>query len=384
MPKRVSLQPRKSKLENLPWMINLPARITDSGKRERRFFATKAKAATFGDQQRVRLDNFGTAATLLSPGDLEQASAAFAQIRAYGVSLSTVVAHYVDWRKRRDSSVTFKDLFDMFVSAEKRSEAHTRGLKYTLPRFAGLHQKPVSEITSRDLEREIHGMTPSVKNAFLRNLRAVFNYGLKRGFLAVNPVSGLDFAKLPEKEVVTLTTAQAAELMAAAEADFDLLPYHAIGLFGGIRPMELQRLAWSDLDLREKHIHIRPEVSKTGRRRIVDMEPNLCAWLGAFIARGGNAKGPVTPSVNLRKRLREVRSTAGVGDWHQDVMRHTYASNWLAKHGDINKLTLFMGHESTDMLWKHYHKATKQRDAARYWKIKPSADRVNVVPMRAA
>ena len=182
-----------------------------------------------------------------------------------------------------------------------------------------------------------------------------------------------DFAKLPEKEVVTLTTTQAAELIAAADADFDLLPYHAIGLFAGIRPMELQRLAWSDIDLREKHIHIRPEVSKTGRRRIVDMEPNLCAWLGGFIARGGDATGLVTPSVNLRKQLREVRSTAGVGDWHQDVMRHTYASNWLAQHGDINKLTLFMGHESTDMLWKHYHKATKQRDAVRYWKIKPAA-----------
>ncbi len=63
---------------------------------------------------------------------------------------------------------------------------------------------------------------------------------------------------------------------------------------------------------------------------------------------------------------------AGLEAWVQDVMRHSFASNWLAEHGDINRLTLQMGHESTDMLFRHYNRTCKRKDAAKYWQIMPS------------
>jgi integrase len=216
-------------------------------------------------------------------------------------------------------------------------------------------------------------MTPAVRNAFLRNLRAVFNFGVKREWLESNPVSKLDFEKIKNGEIVTLSPPEAEALMNAAEADNDLLPYHALGLFAGIRPLELERLEWRHVDLDEGHIEIASAVSKTGRRRIIDIEPNLQAWLSHYVARGGNTQGRVTPTTNLRKNLRDIRKTAGLTEWTQDVMRHSYASYWLAQHGDINRLTLQMGHESADMLWKHYHKASKRKDAALYWKIMPAS-----------
>ena len=76
-------------------------------------------------------------------------------------------------------------------------------------------------------------------------------------------------------------------------------------------------------------------------------------------------------------RLFEVERT----EWTQDVMRHSYASYWLAQHGDINQLTLQMGHENPDMLWKHYHKASKRKDAQSYWKIMPCEVRQKIVPI---
>jgi integrase len=92
-----------------------------------------------------------------------------------------------------------------------------------------------------------------------------------------------------------------------------------------------------------------------------------------YIETGEKTAGKVTPLTNLRKRLRDIRAAAELTDWVQDVMRHSYASYWLAHHGDINRLTLQMGHESADMLWKHYHKASKRKEAAKYWQIMPSA-----------
>ena len=144
--------------------------------------------------------------------------------------------------------------------------------------------------------------------------------------------------------------------------------------------MELARLEWKDVDMIEGHIEVPPGVVKpttrkgvtVGRRRIIDMEPNLRAWLEAFVANGGSTEGKIVDTGGLRDRLRAVRAEAGLEKWHQDVMRHCYASYWLAEHSDINKLTMFMGHSSTAMLWKHYHRASKKKDAAAFWKIEPA------------
>lgn len=301
---------------------------------------------------------------------------AFDRLRPYSASLNTVVSEFIARHNARAKSVTFKQLFESFTNAKKnRSEAYLRGLKYTLPRFEALHDRVVADLEPQDIERGLEDMTPAVRNAFLRNLRAVFNFGVKRSWLEANPIAKLDFEDVRRGEVVTLTPKQAESLMEAAEAaDNDLLPYHALALFAGIRPLELQRLEWRHVDLLEGHIEITPQVSKTGRRRIIDIEPNLSAWLKRHIARGGSTRGTVTPLVNLRTNLRTIRAAAKIKEWTQDIMRHSYASYWLAEHSDINRLTLQMGHENPDMLWKHYHKASKKKDAALYWVITPEPD----------
>jgi integrase len=373
MARRLALEPCSTGLKKWPWRVNLPANITASGKRERRFFKSKAEAQTFCQLQRIRIENYGRNAVGLTPGQQEEAAMAFERLAPYSVPLNTAVADFIARQRAKANSVTFKTLFDSFTtSKQNRSAAYLRGLKYTLPRFSGLHEHNVSEIGPADIEAEMDGMTPAVRNAFQRNLRAVFNFGVKRGYLESNPVSKLDFEKIKKGEVVTLSPAQAEALMRAAETDNDLLPYHAIGLFAGVRPMELERLEWRHVDLVEGHIEITSTVSKTGRRRIIDIEPNLHAWLNRYIEHGGVAAGKVTPLTNLRKQLRDIRAAAELTEWTQDIMRHCYASYWLAHHGDINRLTLQMGHENADMLWKHYHKASKRKDTARYWQIMPS------------
>jgi integrase len=139
--------------------------------------------------------------------------------------------------------------------------------------------------------------------------------------------------------------------------------------------MELERLEWRHVDLSERHIEVAAAVSKTGRRRIVDIEPNLRAWLTRYIENGGRTSGQVTPVTNLRTRLRDIRAAAKLKAWPQDVMGHSYASYWLAHHEEIDRLTLQMGHQSPDMLFEHYNRAAKRKDAAKFWKITPSVKR---------
>jgi integrase len=379
MPKRFSLEPRKSGPVTSPWCVNVPARISESGKRERKFFATKSAAETYGKAHRIRIENYGTAATLLTPGQLEEAAKAFEQLRPFKATLNEAVAEFMARRSQDGRSVTFKKLFELFIEAKaRRSPSYRRQLKYTLPRFEALHEELVSRIRAPRIDDQTAAMTPSARNAMLRVLRAAFNFGIKRDYLVRNPIEKLDFESLARSEVEILPPKEAAALMTAA-AECDLLAYHALGMFAGIRPDELRRLNWSDIDLTERHILIRSEVAKNHRRRIIDIEPNLIAWL-----RICKSSGDVTPLKNLRSRLRTIRWAAAESiargtaneaphlyQWKQDIMRHSFASYWLASHGDINKLTLMMGHENTTMLWKHYHKAAKKAEAEKYWKIGP-------------
>jgi integrase len=393
MPKRFSLEPSKTGPATSPWCVNIPARISESGKRERKFFATKNAAQTYGKSHRIRIENYGTAATLLTPGQLEEAAKAFEQLRLFNATLNEAVVEFMARRNQDGRSVTFKKLFALFVEAKaRRSPSYRRQLKYTLPRFEALHAALVSRISAAQIHDQTAAMKPAVRNAMLRVLRAAFNFGIKRDYLAHNPIEKLDFESLARSEVEILSPKEAAALMALAAESPDLLGYHALGMFAGIRPEELRRLNWSDVDLVERHIMVRSEVAKNHRRRIIDIEPNLIAWL-----RICKRVGPVAPPTNLRSRLRKLHWLAGesismretVNEaahlfcWKQDIMRHSFASYWLAKHGDINKLTLLLGHATTTMLWKHYHRAAKKTEAERYWSIMPPSKR-KVVEFAAA
>jgi integrase len=160
----------------------------------------------------------------------------------------------------------------------------------------------------------------------------------------------------------------------ALDHDLRLLPFVTIGLFCGIRPDgELQKLAWSDIDLAEKVVTIRPEVSKTNRRRFVDLSDNAILWLESYRSKGGQTAGRIVTYTEseLRGHRRKNWEAAGVTEWIQQGMRHTYCSNWLAKHKDVNKLVLQSGHDSPDTMWRHYHRGTTAEEAERFWSIVP-------------
>jgi integrase len=185
----------------------------------------------------------------------------------------------------------------------------------------------------------------------------------------------MDFVRRQRTEVETLTNKQVkAMLEHAMSEDLQLLPFLILGLFCGIRPDgELQKIEWSDIDLDGKSITIRPEISKTNRRRFVDLSDNAAAWLRAYGGRGGAFEGRVVPLTPSALRLHRIANwkAAGITEWIQQGMRHTYCSNWLAMHEDVNKLVLQSGHDSVDTMWRNYHKGVKKTDAEKFWATRP-------------
>ena len=389
MARSISLKPTRTGPPSKPWRVNIPAKISESGKRERRFFETKAVADTFAQQQRTQRENFGNRSTLLTPGQLEEAARAFERLKELGVSLNVVVSEYIQRHDARAQSVTFKVLWERFTATKaKKSTEHKTALKYTFTRFEDLHEKLACDISSGEIDRATAGMPASARNAFLRNLRAGFNFGMQQDppWLAENPVRKLKFSETPPRTKECFTPAQCLALLnAAVEHDFELVPYFALALFAGIRPeKELGQLEWAKINLADRNITVEWQTAKNNHTRQVDMERVLRAWLRFYIGRGGKTTGAVTPTENLRKRLRALRKAAGITRWIQDGPRKCYASYWLARKPDYARLLKNMGHTTQKMIDEHYNAAPTRKDALVFWKILPPRVSSKIVPMVAA
>ena len=101
------------------------------------------------------------------------------------------------------------------------------------------------------------------------------------------------------------------------------LAWLVLGLFAGVRPNELDRLKWGDLDLDAGLLRFDAAASKVRQRRIVHLEPAAREWLS--VAKMVKAEVPL-PHVTRRRYLRALRNELGFEDSPKDVLRQTAAS----------------------------------------------------------
>jgi integrase len=137
----------------------------------------------------------------------------------------------------------------------------------------------------------------------------------------------------------------------------------ALLAFAGIRPDtsdgEISRLDWSAVGKTE--IYVSPEVAKTKTDRHVPITPALRSWLA-----GHPAEGPVCPP-NWQRAWKAIRKASGISQ-HRDLLRHTFASHFLAAYGD-HACKMAMGHQAgSDVLFRHYRRAVTAAAGKSYFK----------------
>jgi len=362
-----------------PWVVNVPPQLSATGRRQELFFATKVEASAECERLKSRKDNFGISLSTMSSARIAAAAEAYNLLEPHNIDLLDAVRSHLRVIEQRSASVSFEAAFDRFAELKgNKSLKYRQEIRHAKATVAPLFGKLICEVRADDLEQILAKLPAGSRNAKMRRLRSVFNLAIKRGWIepGQSPVARLDFADGVQKEVEIVPVDQVSGMLGhALENDLELLPFLVLGLFCGIRPRgELEKLEWRDIDLAERSVTIRPEVSKTNRRRFPELSENAIAWLGAYRDRGGLMEGPIVPvtSAVLRKKRRaNWKAVAGEAPWIQQGMRHTFCSNWLALHGDVNKLVLLSGHDSPDVMWRCYHRGTKKAAAERFWSIMP-------------
>jgi hypothetical protein len=111
------------------WRVAVPPALSQKGKRENRYFATKADAQTFVGELKERQARFGSLASYLTAQQVAEASAALQMLAPTGASLLDAAREYLVLHSARNQSATVAALFDQFAALPGTKSARQSNIR---------------------------------------------------------------------------------------------------------------------------------------------------------------------------------------------------------------------------------------------------------------
>ena len=329
-------------------------------------------------------------------------------VARYGVHVrGTMAVDRVPLRDARGQCLQDKERSGMRLRSREELEISLRAFErwlLMLPRFTAETIDPnwtpaVCEITREDVTgyldslRSRAGLKASGKsrNNARGDLHAFFDWcrgrhkgrsmpGVSRRWCAENPVTEIPKVEARPPVPCVLSVEEAAALMRHVEAyqAGRLAPFYALALFAGLRPGrggELHKLAAHPhlsvscreaggrplIDLERGVITVTADVSKTGRKRVVTIQPNLRQWLVRYGVSNLLPHGSETA-------IRSIRKACNLG---HDVCRHSFISFHIAAFGSKARAALEAGN-SEAIIDAHYLNLPTQKEGEAFFGILPA------------
>ena len=371
----IKLRPKRTQKG---WSINIPPILSETCKRRRLFFRSRDEAEQFAAPIRKSYRS-GSIHRILPSTQSQFAVRAFEILgnRPPEVIFQAVKL-WMDQKEQESKSVTFVEACEAFVESPFKTHltaTYRNSFLYYRKRFTKIASKLLVEITTADIQQEFSKMSPSARNTSSAHLSSLWSFSIKRGWAMVNPLKNLDRSHIPKPKIHILTAKQLRRLFVATmRLHPELLPLIAIEVFAGVRPIESEKIRWENVDMEDGILTVPDAIAKTRIGRHIEMHQTLKDWLEWHRSRGGKTDGMICPHphMTLRRYLRQIRQRAGLIPWHQDVLRHVFASASLASDWrDIGKLCLELGHSSQKMLHRHYARSMRRKDGLAIFQVRP-------------
>jgi len=226
--------------------------------------------------------------------------------------------------------------------------------------------RTLSDLRPPELDAWLGGLKlgAASKNDIRRLLRTCGNWAEAQGYLVKgsSPFPPMVRYKEVKGPVSIFTPEQMARLL--TKADAKLRPYLALGAFAGLRPAELERLDWSEINLERDFVTVAASKAKTQRRRVVPISENLKLWLLPARQISGSV-------CHLRRpQMAAARLCEGFA-WQMNGLRHSFISYRLALLHDTARVALEAGN-SPQMIFMHYRELVTPEAAKAWFEVKPS------------
>lgn len=201
----------------------------------------------------------------------------------------------------------------------------------------------------------------------LRAVKAFYNFAIEQQYIG-------DFSKklklpkahcreqriLDDEEIGTLFSC-----FGNCETDLRNKCIIAYMLDCGLRRGEVPKINLGDVDLKNKTTLIK---GKGGKQRLVPMGETSSSLIEEYIAKY-RQKSPLSSplfvngngercSDNLIKQLfKRLKSRSGIKRIHPHLLRHTFATYYIADGGDLETLRLILGHANIQTTQRYLHMA---------------------------
>lgn len=175
-----------------------------------------------------------------------------------------------------------------------------------------------------------------------------------------------------ERQIAYLSVEDARAFLAAVSPECRAA--FVLGLYAGLRPHECCRVEWSSIHLAERRIKIEAAVSKIRRGRMIEGVPPILWRL--LRACPGERHGRVMPGRTVAQAIirwtgerARAAEQAGVALSH-DVLRHTFATYYVALTGNPALAAKVLGHYKLHTLAAHYDGVAPRAQARNYFREK--------------
>jgi integrase len=291
-----------------------------------------------------------------------------------------VIDEFLAWKRRRYPDVTLADGRRAFLQSRLANQGRSKyHLEILRKHVELLPDMPLAEFGLADFPA-ITG-APRTRLNVIRSWRQLFRWCVKQGWLPSDEPTAADRLDTPAiaKSMPSIwTPAELGKLIAAVSPD--AAPWLALAAWAGLRTEEVSPargsgkdgVRWGDVDFCRGQLVIRPEVSKTGSRRIVPLVPPLASMLRcghpsmSTDARIGPVRAAHTPSKG-GVAAETTRLGAAVGGWRRNALRHSFISYRAAIVG-IGQAALEAGNSEAEAR-KSYLDAVTREDAEAWFAL---------------
>lgn len=257
--------------------------------------------------------------------------------------------------QRASLAITFNELADQVWELHGR-HLKGRGYKYAWAMFrAEFGERKVGLIQPADVtalyNRIREASSVSTANRYIFSvLSPIFSKGCELGlYYGENPVAKVRKGKEPAGRLRYLSTGEIDRLLGAASAR--MYPALACAILTGLRRGELLGLRWENVDLERGIIYVLESKSGTGRE--VPVSSKLREVLETMP--GGNGLVFELPVVSFRRGFAAAVKRAGLAHVRAHDLRHTFASHFVMRTGDLPALQRILGHASYRMTQRYAH-----------------------------
>ncbi len=347
-----------------------------SGNRVQKNFSNANKARLYANRSKIQANQSGVKSIQLTDPRQLDAVEALKMLRPFNTNLGEAAHFYESHHRAIDPADTIGALIEQFIAEKKKRIEHGE-----LPSSALINTRKFLKRFSKEFGQlapdmvsigEIDYFLQKVNGAENRRshrlyISALFDWLVAQERLPSNPVKKTRYAPRNTQTPKTYRPSEVERIMQAAP--LKLVPYLALGLFGGLRSEEILNLRWCDVDFGQEKISVDAS-SKKGMARTVQMPANLAQFLLPF---RDKPKAMIVPhgQRSLQRWSKKLLGELGIKTILHGA-RHSFAAFHLALH-PLDETMQELGYADRTILLKYCRGSADNRKelAKEYFAIAP-------------